>query len=243
MASLTTTHISTPDCGASAAGLPSSPAPPTAPSPAAAATPRSAVDQHMSRVSRDLYVGALAALAYPAELRARRVTHIVSVLAPGGAPDMTPLGFQQLQLPVEDADGADILQHFARAAAFIDAAVAAGGRALVHCVAGVSRSPTIAAAYLLAKQCEREQECSGNGGSPAQRVAARCVVDAAIAEVRRARAVANPNCSFRAQLVIYVRSGCNVLPSNTLYKLWILEQQEHRRRCSMGSAHKALFSS
>merc|ERR1712216_764656 len=40
--------------------------------------------------------------------------------------------------------------NLASAVAFVDASIKAGGRALVHCAAGISRSSTIVLAYLVA---------------------------------------------------------------------------------------------
>ena len=50
---------------------------------------------------------------------------------------------QQLSIPVDDEEHEDLLSWFEPGIAFITAAIAAGGRVLVHCVAGVSRSPTV----------------------------------------------------------------------------------------------------
>ena len=49
----------------------------------------------------------------------------------------------QMSIPVDDEDREDLLSWFEPGIAFITAAIAAGGRVLVHCVAGVSRSPTV----------------------------------------------------------------------------------------------------
>jgi Dual specificity phosphatase, catalytic domain len=52
-------------------------------------------------------------------------------------------GVCQLQIPVDDDESADLLQHFPTAAAFISNALTEGGRVLVHCAAGISRSATV----------------------------------------------------------------------------------------------------
>jgi len=53
---------------------------------------------------------------------------------------------------VDDEDPGDIWKWFERVCAFIDEALQAGGRVLVHCEWGVSRSPTLVAAYLMHTQ-------------------------------------------------------------------------------------------
>ena len=48
---------------------------------------------------------------------------------------------------VQDSEYEDLLIHLPRACRFIEDAVSRGGRVLVHCVMGVSRSTTVVAAY------------------------------------------------------------------------------------------------
>lgn len=50
---------------------------------------------------------------------------------------------QQMSIDVADEEHEDLLHHFPAAIAFIHAALTPGGKILVHCVAGVSRSATV----------------------------------------------------------------------------------------------------
>ena len=60
----------------------------------------------------------------------------------------------QMSIPVDDEEHEDLLSWFEPGTAFITAAIAAGGRVLVHCVAGVSRSPTVRSTALsLTRPC------------------------------------------------------------------------------------------
>jgi dual specificity phosphatase 12 len=70
------------------------------------------------------------------------VTHILSV-----CPDYPSTGKCHLTIPVEDSEYEDLLIHLPKACQFIQDAVSGGGRVLVHCVMGVSRSTTVVAAY------------------------------------------------------------------------------------------------
>ena len=51
-----------------------------------------------------------------------------------------------------DEDEDDISKHFVPTADFIEVASAGGGRVIVNCVGGISRSSTIATSYLLQKK-------------------------------------------------------------------------------------------
>ena len=70
------------------------------------------------------------------------ITHIVSA-----CPDLPLQGPDHLVIPVQDSEYADILIHFPDACRFIQNAVNDGGRVLVHCRMGISRSATVIAAY------------------------------------------------------------------------------------------------
>uniref|UniRef100_A0AAY5F5F0 Dual specificity protein phosphatase n=1 Tax=Electrophorus electricus TaxID=8005 RepID=A0AAY5F5F0_ELEEL len=84
-------------------------------------------------------------------------------------------------IPVEDSHTADISSHFQEAIDFIDEVRREGGKVLVHCEAGISRSPTICMAYLMKTRRLRLEE--------------------AFDAVRCRRAVISPNFSFMGQLL------------------------------------------
>ena len=51
--------------------------------------------------------------------------------------------FKRLDIWLPDHPAADILRHLPAAVTFVREALASGGRVLVHCAAGVSRSATV----------------------------------------------------------------------------------------------------
>uniref|UniRef100_A0A672Y878 Dual specificity protein phosphatase 2 n=1 Tax=Sphaeramia orbicularis TaxID=375764 RepID=A0A672Y878_9TELE len=89
--------------------------------------------------------------------------------------------FEYLRLTVEDSLAADIRACFSTAIAFIDSVKHRGGRVLVHCQAGISRSATICLAYLMHTQ--------------------RVRLDEAFDFVKRRRHVISPNLAFMGQLL------------------------------------------
>jgi dual specificity phosphatase 12 len=70
------------------------------------------------------------------------ITHILSV-----CPNFPSTGPNHLQISVLDTEHENLLIHFPKACQFIQNSLDGGGRVLVHCVMGVSRSPAVVSAY------------------------------------------------------------------------------------------------
>merc|ERR1712087_1002218 len=97
-----------------------------------------------------------------------------------------PSQFAYKVIAIDDAPDEDICAHFDASLAFIEAALSEGGKVLVHCFAGVSRSVTVVSAYLMHSE--------------------RIGAVAALKRVRAKRAVANPNAGFIVQLIRFQRT-------------------------------------
>lgn len=85
------------------------------------------------------------------------VTHVLNVTS------HLPLHFENegiayKRLPASDSGSQNLKQYFSEAISFIESARESNGKVLVHCQAGVSRSPTIVAAYLIAKSSKSLNE-------------------------------------------------------------------------------------
>lgn len=93
-------------------------------------------------------------------------------------------------IPVEDNNVADISSHFQEAIDFIDCVREKGGKVLVHCEAGISRSPTICMAYLMKTKQFHLKE--------------------AFDYIKQRRSVVSPNFGFMGQLLQY---ESEILPS------------------------------
>ncbi|XP_078464483.1 dual specificity protein phosphatase 10-like [Lampetra planeri] len=94
-------------------------------------------------------------------------------------------GIAYRRLPASDTHGQDLRQYFRPAFLLIEEARRCGCSVLLHCQAGVSRSPTVAIAYVM--------RLRGLGASDAY------------AFVRARRAAVAPNLSFMGQLLLYER--------------------------------------
>ncbi|TNN62154.1 Dual specificity protein phosphatase 5 [Liparis tanakae] len=97
-------------------------------------------------------------------------------------------------IPVEDSHMADISSHFQEAIDFIDHVKQSGGKVLVHCEAGISRSPTICMAYIMRTQQLR--------------------LDEAFDIIKQRRAVISPNFSFMGQLLQFESEVLSMAPAH-----------------------------
>uniref|UniRef100_A0AAY4DWA4 Protein-serine/threonine phosphatase n=1 Tax=Denticeps clupeoides TaxID=299321 RepID=A0AAY4DWA4_9TELE len=108
--------------------------------------------------------------------------HITALLNVSRRDARPPKGqYDYKWIPVEDSHTANISSHFQEAIDFIDRVKGEGGKILVHCEAGISRSPTICIAYLMWSQRLRLEE--------------------AFDVIRQRRAIISPNFSFMGQLL------------------------------------------
>jgi dual specificity phosphatase 12 len=70
------------------------------------------------------------------------ITHVLSV-----CPDYSSQAPNHLTIAVQDTEFEDLLIHLSKACRFIQTAFDDGGKVLVHCVQGISRSATVVCAY------------------------------------------------------------------------------------------------
>lgn len=124
-------------------------------------------------------------------LRALRVTHVLNVAGAGAR--AADLGlYRRVNMRVLELDGRDeegfpmVKRYLGRARRFIDLARQAGGKVVVHCVAGLNRSGLVVAAEYMLQT--------------------RCSVLTAVAHCRKQRGnMCLCNRSFQAQLVALAR--------------------------------------
>ncbi|KAK2840694.1 hypothetical protein Q7C36_012273 [Tachysurus vachellii] len=112
-------------------------------------------------------------------LRRCNITAVLNVSS--SCPNLFEHELSYMTLRVEDSMAADIRVLFPKAIHFIDSVKESGGRVLVHCQAGISRSATICLAYLIHARRVRLNE--------------------AFEFVKRRRQVISPNLAFMGQLL------------------------------------------
>lgn len=139
----------------------------------------------------NLFLGDVYAAHNTKELKKRNITHIVTCTV-GVAPPF-PETFQYKHLKILDCAAETINEHFAETSSFIASALEEGGRVLVHCIRGVSRSATIVCAYLMTAYKISHIE--------------------AVRRVRSKRPIARPNYGFMMQLEMY---GAKILQPGTM---------------------------
>ncbi|XP_072410398.1 dual specificity protein phosphatase 2 [Chiloscyllium punctatum] len=126
-----------------------------------------------------LYLGSAYHSSRKDSLQALGITALLNVSST--CPNYFESTFQYKCIPVEDSHVTDISAWFREAIDFIDSVKGSGGRVLVHCQAGISRSATICLAYLIHTQ--------------------RLPLEEAFDFVKQRRGVISPNLSFMGQLL------------------------------------------
>ncbi|KAN0132534.1 phosphatases II [Lactarius tabidus] len=152
-------------------------------------------------IDGQLYIGNLSAAKSTDLRRHFGITHIVSA-----CPDYPLQGPNHLTIPVQDSEYEDILVHLPEACRFISGAINGGGRVLVHCVMGISRSATVVAAYLMSTR--------------------HISTHKAIAFIKRARPQIQPNYGFIKELHVFEACNYELSPTNATYRAW---RRRHRQ--------------
>lgn len=127
-----------------------------------------------------LFIGNQRDAANKERLNKLGITHVLNVTS------HLPLHFEDegityKRLPATDSGSQNLKQYFSEAINFIECAHKTNGKVLVHCQAGVSRSPAIVTAYLIATTCKSLTE--------------------AFTIVKDRRPIVAPNINFMGQLL------------------------------------------
>ncbi|GAA27180.2 dual specificity protein phosphatase 14 [Clonorchis sinensis] len=102
----------------------------------------------VARINNHLYLSSLNALT-PDRLRQYGITLLVSAMVDPPPAQLRNAVISSMHVAVEDMEGANLRAHFDRVGDRIASEQRRGGRTLVHCMAGVSRSSSLVLAYLM----------------------------------------------------------------------------------------------
>ncbi|KAH7344529.1 hypothetical protein B0J17DRAFT_635739 [Rhizoctonia solani] len=141
----------------------------------------------MDEVIENLWVGDFGAATSIELLEMAGVKYVVSCMRGKVRVHET---MRRHQIPLDDTEEQDVLAYLPATIAFIQKSLASGDGVLIHCMAGMSRSATIAAAYLMYSQ----------GLDPT----------GALELIREVRPTIQPNPSFLHQLEVFHAAYCKI---------------------------------
>ncbi|KAN0130133.1 hypothetical protein V8E53_012078 [Lactarius tabidus] len=156
---------------------------------------------HLDQVLPGLWVGDLHSAKDADTLKANNIQSILTVMRGKFSVLET---FIRNQIPLDDVEEADVLQHLIPAITFIQGELDKDRGLLVHCQAGTSRSATVAAAYIMYSQS--------------------LDASAAIDLIRKARPNVSPNAGFMAQLEIFHQASYKVSRRDKATRMFYLER-------------------
>lgn len=168
---------------------------PAPPSPTDLCVTKDIENHPASQVTPFLFLGNMKDASDAAGLTRLGVDHVLNVTAVSPAYDMSET-ITYKQLHAADNGYQNLKQYFEEAFDFIDLARSRGGSVLIHCQAGVSRSPTIAVAYLI-KQFPMS------------------LVDA-YKFVKNRRSIISPNLNFMGQLLEFEQGILKSFPDRVV---------------------------
>ncbi|OCH89205.1 hypothetical protein OBBRIDRAFT_732976 [Obba rivulosa] len=143
----------------------------------------------MDEVIPNLWIGDYASALDTEKLRAHNIRSVT---------------FSKLQLNIDDTEDTDVLPHLVSALTFIQAELDKQWGVLVHCQAGMSRSATIVAAYLMYSQ--------------------NLDVDGALEMIKKVRPRIQPNDGFLRQLEVFHAASFKVSRRDKATRMYYLER-------------------
>ncbi|CAE6429810.1 unnamed protein product [Rhizoctonia solani] len=155
----------------------------------------------MDEVIENLWVGDFGAATSIELLEMAGVKYVVSCMRGKVRVHET---MRRHQIPLDDTEEQDVLAYLPATISFIQKSLASGDGVLIHCMAGMSRSATIAAAYLMYSQ----------GLDPT----------GALELIREVRPTIQPNPSFLHQLEVFHAAYCKITKRDKNIREYYLER-------------------
>ncbi|KAH9833166.1 uncharacterized protein C8Q71DRAFT_192483 [Rhodofomes roseus] len=155
----------------------------------------------MNEVVPGLWIGDLASALNSEKLREHNIHSVLTAMRGRVRINET---CNKLQINLDDTEDADVLSHLVAAIQFIEAELEKGRGVLVHCQAGLSRSATIVAAYLMYVQ--------------------HIDYEAALDLIRGVRPNIQPNDGFLRQLAVFQEASYRVSRRDKATRMYYLER-------------------
>ncbi|KAH9946860.1 hypothetical protein B0H21DRAFT_778859 [Amylocystis lapponica] len=155
----------------------------------------------MDQIIDNLWIGDLPSALNGEKLKEHNIGSVLSAMR--GRVSIQPT-FVRMQVNLDDTEDADVLAHLVSAILFVEAELEKGRGVLVHCQAGLSRSVTIVAAYLM--------------------YSLNIDTDAALEMIRQKRPNVQPNNGFMEQLEIFHEASFKVSRRDKATRMFYLER-------------------
>ncbi|KAI8099062.1 protein-tyrosine phosphatase-like protein [Halteromyces radiatus] len=168
------------------------------------------------QVLPNIWIGGYAAMESKSFLKKNKIQTILSL---GHFQSIYPTTeFTHKIIPITDHPETNIIRWFPEAFRFITEALEKEEKILVHCLAGVSRSPTVVAGYMMEKEHLRWK--------------------LALAKIKQTRPFVDPNPGFKKQLQLFQDMGYVFDPSHPAYRDYI----KHHPRDAAHQGHSDYIS-
>lgn len=159
-----------------------------------------------SRVNDYLYVGGIGAARNRSDLLGLGITHVVNC-AGTATENLFPKDFCYYTLRLNDHNSQDITRHFYNVFDFIESAKKQNGKVFIHCMKGISRSPSMAIAYIIWKH--------------------GLTFDESFQRLKQIRGIVNPNPGFVFQMSEWAQARPKVTGPEALFRVDVEEHQEN----------------
>lgn len=144
-------------------------------------------------------------------LQKHSITHVLNITRTP-CPDTYVDGIKSLQIPIDDTldtSNGNLIKHFPEGFKFIDSAIENNGKILVHCHAGISRSPAFVIGYIMWK----ENGGNNENGDNHDKTADYGTLEHYMAMIRKYRPGIGPNLNFCGQLLMFY-NAINSIPND-----------------------------
>ncbi|GFO45685.1 dual specificity protein phosphatase [Plakobranchus ocellatus] len=166
-----------------------------------------------------LYLGGVMAALNERDLQAKSITHVLSV-DEKPLPDVLTSRLNYRHVFALDLYDFDLLSVFPESISYIDQARESGGRVLVHCQAGISRSSAVVIAYLMYKLNMTKQK--------------------AVEYVSSIRHFIKPNDGFQEQLQLFENMGARIDKTHSEFRAYQLNKLAIKFQCGQYSGGEEL---